>query len=257
MALPAPTECPEDQERACALHRDHLAPARCRSLTHSGNPFGCQIFAPGSTDLKLVATCPTKASDKLTIGLTTSGARSNQESAGVARAVDYMKGADDQCGNIFDPQLLSDLLSSPILTHLGWSVHVELAFDDNHAVFSSAPADESPLSAVPFTDNKLRYTELPELLALHVNRGGHEGHCAHLARWAPTFLAFNSLPASPSSSRPPASPSPARRQRRAWPSTSIAATRRSHVSWSARADGPVAPRPALDRVFVMANGDLV
>ncbi|KAH9937790.1 uncharacterized protein BXZ73DRAFT_100006 [Epithele typhae] len=132
-------------------------------LTHSGNPFGCQIFAPGSTDLKLVATRPTKASDKLTIGLTTSSARSNQE-------VDYMKGADDQCGNIFDPQLLSDLLSSPILTHLGWSVHVELAFDDKCAVFSPAPADESPLSAVPFTDNKDRYTELPGLLALHSPR---------------------------------------------------------------------------------------
>ncbi|KAH9923420.1 uncharacterized protein BXZ73DRAFT_103859 [Epithele typhae] len=108
--------------------------------------------------------------------------------------VDYTKGADDQCGNIFDSQLPSDLLSSPILTHLGWCAHVELAFDANRAVFSPAPANESPLPAVPFTYNKDQYTELPGLLALHVNRGGYEGHCAHLALWAPTFLAFNGLP---------------------------------------------------------------
>ncbi|KAH9929121.1 uncharacterized protein BXZ73DRAFT_102269 [Epithele typhae] len=178
--------------------RTKSAPARCTGTTSHQLDAGLYlvssyIFAPGSTDLKLVATRPTKASDKLTIGLMTSSARSNQESAGVARStppydvmdggVDYTKGADDQCSNIFDPQLLSDLLSSPILTHLGWSVHVELAFDDKRPVFSPAPANESPLLAVPFTDNKDRYTELPGLLALHVNRGGYEGHCAHLARW--------------------------------------------------------------------------
>ncbi|KAH9923952.1 uncharacterized protein BXZ73DRAFT_91362 [Epithele typhae] len=185
--------------------------------------------------------------------------------------VDHMKGVDDQCvevmrstGNIFDWVMFgdrhalhglwaADLPSSPILTHFGWSALVELAFDANRAVFSPAPPGELPLSAVPFTNNKDRYTELPGLLVLHIRRGDYEGHCAHLARWSSTFLAFNGLPGLAEFTAPPGGPEPGTATEegmavyldRCYPSVA----RIVEHAERARADELAAGRPALERVF--------
>ncbi|KAH9927200.1 MAS20-domain-containing protein [Epithele typhae] len=86
---PAPTERPEDQERTRTPHgtsRQLGAGLYLVSsyLAHSCDPSTRPVFAPGSTDLKLVATRPIKAGDELTIAWV-DVQRPAEESAELAR----------------------------------------------------------------------------------------------------------------------------------------------------------------------------
>ncbi|OSC97609.1 hypothetical protein PYCCODRAFT_1376756 [Trametes coccinea BRFM310] len=102
--------------------------------------------------------------------------------------------------------LWPELRRSPVLTHFAYSPLVELAFDTNREVFSPTSVLEPPLTSVPFTPSTptaARYTEIPGLLVLHLRRGDYEGHCAHLARWSSSYMAYNALPELPDRFDPP------------------------------------------------------
>ncbi|KAH9890666.1 hypothetical protein C8Q73DRAFT_747504 [Cubamyces lactineus] len=97
-----------------------------------------------------------------------------------------------------------DFARSPVLTHFAWSPLVELGFDNNREVFAPTSVLEPPLSAVPTSVlSAERYSMLPGLLVLHIRRGDYEGHCAHLARWSSSYLAYNALPGLPDRFTPP------------------------------------------------------
>ncbi|KAJ8468278.1 hypothetical protein ONZ51_g9748 [Trametes cubensis] len=97
-----------------------------------------------------------------------------------------------------------DFARSPVLTHLAWSPLVELGFDNNREVFAPTTVLEPPLSSIPATaPSAERYSMLPGLLVLHIRRGDYEGHCAHLARWSSSYLAFNALQGLPDRFAPP------------------------------------------------------
>ncbi|CDO77786.1 hypothetical protein BN946_scf184609.g3 [Trametes cinnabarina] len=130
-------------------------------------------------------------------------------------ASDIMKGWLDKLASVDDRtfgdkdgmrDLWPEFRHSPVLTHFAYSHLVELAFDTNREVFSPTAVLEPPLTSIPFTPSTRtaeRYTELPGLLVLHVRRGDYEGHCAHLARWSSSYLAFNTLPELPDRFDPP------------------------------------------------------
>ncbi|KAH9830478.1 uncharacterized protein C8Q71DRAFT_862489 [Rhodofomes roseus] len=83
--------------------------------------------------------------------------------------------------------------ASPMITQLGWSPLIELAFDTNRETISPSTPLEPPLYSRPFTSNGDRYTPLPGLLALHIRRGDFEEHCKSLAHYNATFTGYNTL----------------------------------------------------------------
>ncbi|OJT11139.1 hypothetical protein TRAPUB_12353 [Trametes pubescens] len=102
------------------------------------------------------------------------------------------------------PGIWPEFRTSPILTHFAHSALVELAFDTNREIFSPSSVLEPPLSAAPLAlPAAQRYPALPGLLVLHIRRGDYAGHCAHLARWSSTYLAYNTLPELPDRFDPP------------------------------------------------------
>ena len=151
-----------------------------------------------------------------------------------------------------------DLAASPILTHFAWSALVELAFDTNRETIAPTTAYEPPLSTVPYTSNAERYSPLPGLLVLHVRRGDYEAHCAHLARWSSTWLAFNGLPQLEQFTPPPGGPAEgtatdegmALYLERCYPSIA----RIVEHAEAARATEAAAGHAPLDRVYIMTNG---
>ncbi|KAI0654758.1 hypothetical protein C8Q70DRAFT_469595 [Cubamyces menziesii] len=151
-----------------------------------------------------------------------------------------------------------DFARSPVLTHLAWSPLVELGFDNNREVFAPTTVLEPPLSSIPATaPSAERYSMLPGLLVLHIRRGDYEGHCAHLARWSSSYLAFNALQGLPDRFAPPPGGSwgentPENVQiymEHCFPSVQQIVRRVEEV-----VRGEAAQGPSLEHVYVMTNG---
>ncbi|PCH36114.1 hypothetical protein WOLCODRAFT_81482 [Wolfiporia cocos MD-104 SS10] len=128
--------------------------------------------------------------------------------------VELLDSADDPCvevprlpTTIFDAQLFGDgqrlldawpsFSKSPMLTELGWSPLVELAFDTNREIISPSRALEPYLSSQPFAPGGARYAPLPGLLVLHVRRGTFQSYCTRLATAGAGFHGYNAFAALP------------------------------------------------------------
>ncbi|KAF8651104.1 hypothetical protein AX16_004879 [Volvariella volvacea WC 439] len=113
--------------------------------------------------------------------------------------------------------LLPGLLSSPIITHFGWSPLInmvlsknwdllkpELGISNSTQAISAAPKERRPppLSTQPTvgppsppsrntTQPVLRF---PGMLAVHLRRGDYGRHCPRLASWGSMYMGVNRLP---------------------------------------------------------------
>jgi len=129
----------------------------------------------------------------------------------IERWAEVLRSTEDRCvetakdaSQIFDsyifgyPERLLDVWptfsESPIMTELGWSSLVELAFDQNRETFAPTATIEPYLTSTQIMSNAERYPIISGLLVIHVRRGDFDEHCKRLIHWGSGYVAYNSFP---------------------------------------------------------------
>ncbi|KZT02025.1 uncharacterized protein LAESUDRAFT_745160 [Laetiporus sulphureus 93-53] len=155
-----------------------------------------------------------------------------------------------------DPNRLLDawpsFSASPILTEIGWSPLIELAFDENRELILPSSTQYPLLSSTPFTHtNAQRYRILPGLLVLHARHGDFEEHCQNLADWDSGYTGYNAFSSLPDRFEKPRGVTPEEKReiyrRHCYPTIEEIAQRAEEVRKSEAGRG-------LRGVYIMTNG---